>query len=265
MRERELVIYECGREKCVAQKEFNYTPKEYHLLHFVTVGKGVFISGNKRYDLHRGAAFYIAPGQAVKYYPDQTSPWSYIWVGFGGSRCEELLAKAALGIETPIGYDNKSSRLKDAFDGLYDSYKQGSEDNLLALGCLYTIFGLFIEGIESDYKLSAAIGHIRDAKEFIANNYEFSISVADVAASVGVTPNYLANIFHDETGMSPKQYLTMYRMAHAKRMLEDTNNKVKNIAVAVGYPNQLHFSAEFKKTTGVSPLTYRNRQKLNKA
>ena len=43
--------------------------------------------------------------------------------------------------------------------------------------------------------LSLAEAHINAAKEYIQNNYQFNLSVEDVAHNVGVTSNYLANIF----------------------------------------------------------------------
>ena len=45
-------------------------------------------------------------------------------------------------------------------------------------------------------------------------------------------------------------------MEKAISLLKNTSFKVKDVSLMVGYKNQLHFSNEFKKVTGKSPLNY---------
>ena len=47
------------------------------------------------------------------------------------------------------------------------------------------------------------------------------------------------------------------RIAYAKRLLTQTDASVKEIAVSVGYVDQLYFSRIFKKKERVSPSVYR--------
>ena len=98
--------------------------------------------------------------------------------------------------------------------------------------------------------------HIAAATTFIANNYQFKISIEDIANNVGVTPNYLAGLFKDTYGISVKRFLTEYRMDKAKLLLRNGAYNVKAVAKLVGYENQLHFSGEFKKNVGVAPMEY---------
>ena len=56
--------------------------------------------------------------------------------------------------------------------------------------------------------------------------------------------------------MTTKRYLTKVRMTQALSLLQSGKMKVKDVAEAVGYPNQLHFSNEFKKYFGKSPISY---------
>ena len=46
-----------------------------------------------------------------------------------------------------------------------------------------------------------------------------SISRQEVAASLGVTAGYLTSVFRKELGLTPWEYLTRLRIAHAKELL----------------------------------------------
>lgn len=107
-------------------------------------------------------------------------------------------------------------------------------------------------------------GHVHEAKQFISNNYQFPITVQDIADSLGLTPNYLANIFKEQFNTTPKQYLIQYRISRACYLLTGAKISIKNVAQMVGYKNQLHFSAEFKRIKKMSPLEYKAKNKLSK-
>lgn len=62
-------------------------------------------------------------------------------------------------------------------------------------------------------------------------------------------------------GIAPKDYLIGKRIAHAKRLLRETDASVMEISVSVGYVDQLYFSRIFKKREGISPLAYRKQFK----
>ena len=59
-------------------------------------------------------------------------------------------------------------------------------------------------------------------------------------------------------GKSPMEFLLSYRMTKACQLLKSTRMPIKEIAAAVGYPNQLHFSRAFSNLMGKSPRDWRN-------
>lgn len=254
----ELNLRECGREKCIPQKAFDFTVKDYHLFHYVVMGEGYLEMGGKKYHLHKGNIFYIPPKEHPVYYPDQNEPWTYCWLGFDGSNAAKYLSESGISIENPIVHDRNDFALKTIFDGIYDRYQEAGFLDLRCLGLAYQIFDILLglSPTSSDIPLSAKERIVKSGKEFIANNYQFAITVDDIAKSMGVTPNYLANIFSESIGLSPKRYLTNYRMDKACLLLKTKRYKIKEVGKKVGYENQLHFSTEFKKQFGVSPLQY---------
>ncbi|SFI36860.1 AraC-like ligand binding domain-containing protein [Paenibacillus sp. UNC496MF] len=63
--------------------------------------------------------------------------------------------------------------------------------------------------------------------------------------------------FRARTGMSPARYMQELRLASAKAALETTNAAVKEIAAALGFYDEFHFSKLFKQRYGAAPRDYR--------
>lgn len=99
--------------------------------------------------------------------------------------------------------------------------------------------------------------YIKKAKRFIKKNYDQDISLQDIANSVYITPEYLANIFKKKTNQTIIDHLTEIRIKKAKKLLLDTNLKVYEIAEKVGYNNSRYFGRVFKKHVKNSASEYR--------
>ncbi|MCM1046122.1 MAG: helix-turn-helix transcriptional regulator [Candidatus Gastranaerophilales bacterium] len=78
------------------------------------------------------------------------------------------------------------------------------------------------------------------------------------AAVFGISPNYLSQLFgkYNKTGFS--EYINQCRIAKSKKLLEDGNLKVYEVADMLGFESAFYFSKVFKKVEGVSPTEYLN-------
>ena len=74
---------------------------------------------------------------------------------------------------------------------------------------------------------------------------------------MNVSASYLSQRFREETGISLKRYMIMYRMQQAKHQLLSTDRPVCVVAASVGYDDYRQFSKMFKALTGVSPTKCR--------
>lgn len=102
---------------------------------------------------------------------------------------------------------------------------------------------------------------IHAAVNFINNNFERDISLGDIARYVFLSPSYFTRAFKEEIGTSPINYLLRVRIERAKELLVETDEKVGEIALSVGFSNQQRFNELFKKHTGMTPLKYRKTYK----
>jgi AraC-like DNA-binding protein len=78
-----------------------------------------------------------------------------------------------------------------------------------------------------------------------------------LARAANVTPGYLCRRFRAEIGASPVATVDLARLSNAAELLARTDMTVSEIARAVGFGDQFHFSRRFKATFGLSPRAYR--------
>jgi two-component system, response regulator YesN len=95
------------------------------------------------------------------------------------------------------------------------------------------------------------------AKDYIAKNLTKNLSREEIAARIGLNPDYLSRVFKKETGMSPVEWIVAERLEYARSLLLKTDLSVGDIAVQVGYSNFSHFSAIFKKRFGLNPRDFK--------
>ncbi|UUZ83433.1 helix-turn-helix domain-containing protein [Paenibacillus sp. P26] len=96
---------------------------------------------------------------------------------------------------------------------------------------------------------------------FIDEHYMKEISIGEIAAKLGVTPNYLSDLFHQKTGTTFMKYVTRNRMLKAKELLADPSIQVQQAAEMVGYFSTRHFTKLFTAFEGRYPSEYK--KKLN--
>lgn len=115
-----------------------------------------------------------------------------------------------------------------------------------------------IEFIKNSYT-SKCSKIVRNAMEYIRQNYNKDISLEKLSDYIGVSKSYLCYIFKKETGKNIIEYLNDLRVEKAKILLKNTDFKIYEIATKVGFKNERYFTQIFKAKTGFTPTEYRNK------
>ena len=99
---------------------------------------------------------------------------------------------------------------------------------------------------------------INQALAFINEHFtDPDISLNMVADEVALSPAHFSTIFSQSLGTTFIEYLTDKRLQYAKELLKETNKKLAEIAMEIGYNDPNYFSFLFKKKQGISPKEYR--------
>jgi len=98
---------------------------------------------------------------------------------------------------------------------------------------------------------------VRRATELMIARLMNDISVSEVAAACGLSPNYFARAFKQSVGSPPHRWLLLQRVLYAKAALRNAERSLSEIAAACGFADQSHFTRVFTGVVGVSPGAWR--------
>jgi AraC family transcriptional regulator, melibiose operon regulatory protein len=93
---------------------------------------------------------------------------------------------------------------------------------------------------------------------FIAQHYTEPLRVGDICASVGLDSDNAMTLSKKVFGMTLIKYLTHHRLAHAKRLLATTGEKIVDVAFESGFNSVSAFNEAFRRSSGCSPREYRS-------
>lgn len=98
---------------------------------------------------------------------------------------------------------------------------------------------------------------VKRVREYIEAELTRSLSVAELARICSLSPFHFARAFERSVGKPPYQYIIERRLARARRLMDETNEPLTEIAFRVGYAECSHLARAFKKAMGLSPSEYR--------
>lgn len=118
-------------------------------------------------------------------------------------------------------------------------------------------------------RYSTSVTHIQDsacglpkhklwsAIEYINDNLENDLTLAELALVVQMSIYHFARLFKQSTGLTPHQYVINCRIERAKMLLVEKKLSIIEICEYVGFRSPSHFSALFRKLTTMTPKAYR--------
>lgn len=261
----DLYLCYCGLQNCDPGYSFGpYTRTEY-LIHVIISGKGTYTVDKKTYNLSAGSLFLICPDVSTTYCADEDEPWSYVWFAFNGAKAKSLLHYAGLSRENPVKSVPDTQPYLLNVTGILNACQLTFSNEFKREAYLYTLAAQLVDdlhdtGCTNDYEYSYKT-YVNHALDYIENNYYKNIRISAIADYIGINRSYLTTCFKKVLDMSPHEYLIEYRISQAKNLLLSTNLAVNDIAEKVGYTDSLAFSKIFKNHTGMSPRTYRYKNK----
>ena len=169
-----------------------------------------------------------------------------------------------LGQETPYGYLHFHVADEKPVQNLMENllyHLLEKPDSLRAIP-LYTVGLLFVQLLEESDRLTLGIREqqsVLGVLRYLETNYAGG-SLTDAARMLHCDVAWLSREIKRRTGRTYTELLQERRLRQAAWLLEHTNQRISDIALAVGYENVSYFHRIFRERFGLSPKKYRDSQ-----
>lgn len=148
-----------------------------------------------------------------------------------------------------------SEFFRDNPDGYRSIYKMTTVEQIVNwLNFFEQQLCALFENHRKDYK-----NHIvANVKKYILAHVTQHLSLNEVAAVFGISPNYLSQLFGKYNDVGFSEYVNTCKINESKHLLDEGNLKVYEVAEMLGFESSFYFSKVFKKVEGISPSEYVN-------
>ncbi|PZD96273.1 AraC family transcriptional regulator [Paenibacillus sambharensis] len=246
----------------------------------VTEGQAVFRVDVHDYEVKAGEAIFVNSGELHSGYVAGSSACSFEAVVFHA----ELLGGGAIDIvhdqyiqplmrknyTVPVHITGQTGEGRDILGMLNSLFAVNRSKSpvyeLTTKGLLCLILSkLLLLGVPGDLGKKARTGSYRIDRlkkviQYIEQHYPEPILLKELAGQVSMSEAYFCRFFKNITTKSPVSYINDYRVQQAALLLRQTDKKVMEVALDVGFNNLSYFNTMFKQRFGCTPVTYRKRE-----
>lgn len=253
-----LCLCHSGTDTCRPGVSIGPVVRNVYLIHYITAGKGTYNVDNRQYHLGPGDSFLIRPNETVVYTADAEDPWRYSFVAFNGKAVSQYLARTGFAKSDVIHIpDERINELFCETTDMLPMYQRNPD--LYGLVQLTKILLLFAEHFDNEQaeKSMPIRADIQQVMEYIAFHYSEPITIMELSKLIALERSYFCRTFKNTIGISPKEYLTKFRLDKARNYLTETQLPIGKISEYVGFQSYASFSRLFIAEYQQSPSQYR--------
>jgi AraC-like DNA-binding protein len=234
--------------------------RAYHggALVLVTRGEGVYKNAQgRKTKLQRGDAILVFPGMPHWYGPQKGQVWDEIYVAFDGPIFDTWFS--VLDSSQPIRHlgsvvDDKGSWLLlwiEQFVEIADPAKQMQA--MVALLQFFTEIALGQGHVVGDKD-----AWLTKAQTHLSYDLKGPIDLEQVASDMGLSYEAFRKRFQSHANQSPLRYRNERKIDAAKQLIRySPQSSNREVADALGFSDEFHFSKRFRQIAGVSPNVFR--------
>ena len=141
---------------------------------------------------------------------------------------------------------------------------ESQADPLAAETALLAAFSMLLKRYAvlrpNDQALHADAQRLMRLQEKLAEDLTRTMSLTELATVVGLSPFHAARLFSRSLGMPPHAWRNQLRLNRAQNMLRH-GMSATDVAAAVGFTDQSHFSRHFKRAFGAAPGRWQKGEK----
>jgi AraC family transcriptional regulator len=107
------------------------------------------------------------------------------------------------------------------------------------------------------HKGGLATKPLRRVVDYINEHLQDELGLLELSRIANLSPHHFASAFKASIGISPHRYVLERRVNLARDLLRRNEKSISEIAYTVGFSSQSHLTANFRRTTGLTPRKFR--------
>ena len=227
----------------------------------ISAGAGAFECaaqpGSQR--VEPGTVMILFPGIWHRYRPDPETGWIEHWIECHGPVFDEAARTGLINPRQSLLTAGAACDLSDCFERCHSLARldaMANQDLLSTLGLhLLALLGHLRRGERGFTKAIDDV--VQRAHTLIALRCQEPLNLTALATELGVGYSSFRHNFMARVGVSPREHYLNTRTQKAQDLLINTAKSIKEIAEILGFDSASHFSKQFKKRTGISPIRWR--------
>ena len=245
----------------------------------LTEGSALFQIETTNYELLKGQAVFINGGEIHAGFPLNKSPWGFYAVVFNptlmmgasydsirSKYMEPLLKRQLLHPRLITANTQWERQILDCLNEMIRLFtaKQFTYE-LLVKARLYEILSLILQSSEprvQDREFSShqyGTERLKKALSYIQAHFNRRISLTELAMEANMSEGHFCRFFKQMVNKTPVDYINSFKINKAARMLEDSDIKIIDAAMEVGFDNFSYFISIFKHYMNCTPSEYRKK------
>jgi len=106
---------------------------------------------------------------------------------------------------------------------------------------------------------------VERAQRYMRDHFNRMVTLNELAAQAEMPPHLFLKAYKQVSGKTPKDFMNELRMAEAIRLLQESGQKLWQVARTCGFSSQSWFSTVFRTYAGITPKQYRRLYNMGKA
>lgn len=224
-------------------------------------GRGELILGDSRkFTIEQGKGMLLFPNEPHEYHALEPG-WQVDLIVFTGTQIENFV-RHILQAECSTVYDVANPQLTAGrLEDLY-ALTGSSPTTARELTCSALVYSFLVElsrlcSVGQASPIVRLGDKLSPVFTYIEGSFEKPITLSELAALAGLTPQYFCSLFKKATSQTPVEYINLIKLRHAKALLLQTELPVREIAHRVGIEDPSYFCALFKRYEHMTPMAFR--------
>jgi AraC-like DNA-binding protein len=229
---------------------------------YISHGRGTYFNApGKGIPIRAGNLILLRPGIWHSYQPDTATGWNEYWIGLRGPNIDNRFREGFFEPDKDVYHVG----VREDMIGLYEqaievAFSEHSSYQQFLAGIANLILGMTIYYDNNHlYSDDVLLRQINRAKALMRESMGTSVTPEQIARQVNMSYSWFRRVFREYTKLSPIEYMQDLTLKKARSLLLSSEMSVKEIAYELNYSDASHFSASFRKFTGLAPSHYREK------